>query len=562
MEQRMEEMLGEVEQMERVNLLQSGEVKELLKKRKHFEYKIQKQTKEKGDFLAYIQYESNVLSLLALRRESTGYQHKKAEIEGGIKVRINKLFKILEHRFQSDVTVWLQHLAFLKTAQWEASVSRIYLRMLQVHSSKPGLWVAAAQWEFETLGNADNGRALLLRGLRFLPKSWTLRREYLRLELLYVEQLRKRQEVLVGEKTEQGLEDGVLGCAVVQLVAKDAVENINSPEFVVSILVLLRTFPFASEVEEELVKWLGEEQPDHPVTVDTLARRDLAGESKSYKERLAACVERYTEGVRKTGDGKLVAFAISTLQELLEQEPKQQKRLMSALLQLLRLGQDKRLLLEEHYTFWLSCLDYSVVPDVLKEVATAGVEAHPKSAVLWVERLAVAKREDLELEVFKKAVTALKGEEEAVVRVWEVMLELQGPEQGWSLVQGSLLDRGSPGLRLLHLTQAGCRGLSAAREVYETNKLLPPFSRSIHYSMAALEQEEDRPSVAHLRHILDTLCDQFGATDPLPWVARVRLEQEAGKPLEAAKLVCRAEGCLQGKELVAKFALLREKEGV
>ena len=41
----MEEMLGEVEQMERVNLLEPKEVKELIKKRKHFEYKIQKKTK-------------------------------------------------------------------------------------------------------------------------------------------------------------------------------------------------------------------------------------------------------------------------------------------------------------------------------------------------------------------------------------------------------------------------------------------------------------------------------------------------------------------------------------
>ena len=178
-EQRMEEMLGEVEQMERVNLLEPKEVKELIKKRKHFEYKIQKKSKEKGDFLSYIQYETNLLSLLAMRRESTGYEHKKSEIEGAIRVRINKLFKILEHRFQSDVSIWLSHIQFLKNSDWEASVSRIYLRMLQVdqcrvyfgdliqkqpcqvHSNKPGLWVAAAQWEFETLGNEDNGRQVI-----------------------------------------------------------------------------------------------------------------------------------------------------------------------------------------------------------------------------------------------------------------------------------------------------------------------------------------------------------------------------------------------------------------
>ena len=73
-----------------------------------------------------------MLALLAMRRESTGYEHKKSEIEGAIRVRINKLFKILEHRFQSDVSVWLSHIHFLKSSGWEASVSRIYLRMLQV----------------------------------------------------------------------------------------------------------------------------------------------------------------------------------------------------------------------------------------------------------------------------------------------------------------------------------------------------------------------------------------------------------------------------------------------
>ena len=86
-EQSMEEMMNEVEQMERVMLLQSGEVKELLKKRRNYEYKLQKRSKRKEDFLEYIQYESNLLSLLQLRRESTGYHHKQAEIEGSIKTR-------------------------------------------------------------------------------------------------------------------------------------------------------------------------------------------------------------------------------------------------------------------------------------------------------------------------------------------------------------------------------------------------------------------------------------------------------------------------------------------
>jgi hypothetical protein len=40
-----------VEELERCNLLTGPEVKELLRRRKHFEYKIQKRTKKKEDFL-------------------------------------------------------------------------------------------------------------------------------------------------------------------------------------------------------------------------------------------------------------------------------------------------------------------------------------------------------------------------------------------------------------------------------------------------------------------------------------------------------------------------------
>ena len=95
--------MNEVEQMERVMLLQTGEVKELLKKRRHYEYKLQKRNKEKTDFLEYIQYESNLLSLLRLRRETTGYSHKQAEIEGSIKTR-----SVSEWRRDWSVIIYLQ----------------------------------------------------------------------------------------------------------------------------------------------------------------------------------------------------------------------------------------------------------------------------------------------------------------------------------------------------------------------------------------------------------------------------------------------------------------------
>ena len=76
----------------------------------------------------------------------------------------------MEHRNQQDVSIWLSHIQFLKTNGWEDGVSRLYLRLLQVHNDKPSLWIEAAKWEFENEGSAENARKILLRGLRLVGK--------------------------------------------------------------------------------------------------------------------------------------------------------------------------------------------------------------------------------------------------------------------------------------------------------------------------------------------------------------------------------------------------------
>lgn len=46
--------------------------------------------------------------------QRVGYHHKKEELEYAVARRINKLYKILERRFQGDVEIWLSHVEFLK----------------------------------------------------------------------------------------------------------------------------------------------------------------------------------------------------------------------------------------------------------------------------------------------------------------------------------------------------------------------------------------------------------------------------------------------------------------
>merc|ERR1711902_482678 len=114
--------------MQRVGLLSPEETKLVIKKRKRFEYKLQKQTKIKEDILCYIQYESGLLDLIEMRRDKIGYLHKKNEI---------------------DAKLWITHLSFLKRMDWKVEAGKILKRFTQSLSHKEEVWIFAARFQLE-----------------------------------------------------------------------------------------------------------------------------------------------------------------------------------------------------------------------------------------------------------------------------------------------------------------------------------------------------------------------------------------------------------------------------
>ncbi|XP_064604672.1 U3 small nucleolar RNA-associated protein 6 homolog [Liolophura sinensis] len=227
-QQSIEEMLPELQQMERVGLFTKEETRQILRRRKGYEYKLRRRTKCKEDFLQYIQYEINALGLVKMRREKIGYSFKKLEIDIAIVQRIHQLFRLATTRFKDDIKLWLSHIEFAKERREKATVSRLFTNMLQIHNKKPDLWLLAAKWEFEENVNSENARSLLQRGLRFNSDSRKLWLEYYRMELLFAEKMRKRREVLGGPLPEDETEvsDAVLQGAVARVVYQQALEAI------------------------------------------------------------------------------------------------------------------------------------------------------------------------------------------------------------------------------------------------------------------------------------------------------------------------------------------------
>lgn len=263
-ETRLERGVNELLQLVRVDLFTGDEVKTIIKKRRSFEYKLQRHGKSKDDYLRYIAYEECLLKLIKMRRRKTGYTHKIKEIDLTIANRIGAVFRAVIFRHQSDVQLWLSYIEFCKRMKWRGKVGAVFTKMLQIHNREDHLWVAAAKFEFEENNSVTVARSLFQRGLRYNKDSKLLWKEYFKFELMYAEKVKKRKEVLQGsdvqvidlpsEKvTEDDVDnDAIMTGNVALVVFQSAVEKINDIAYLESFISILNDFDLT------FIQWLEE----------------------------------------------------------------------------------------------------------------------------------------------------------------------------------------------------------------------------------------------------------------------------------------------------------------
>ena len=93
------------------------------------------------------------------------------------------------------MTLWQAYLSVAQRAGARALAGRIAARAVQMHPRTPALYVLAAAHELAH-GGMGAARALLLRGLRLNAGCARLWNEYVRLEMGFVEAVRRRWDVL------------------------------------------------------------------------------------------------------------------------------------------------------------------------------------------------------------------------------------------------------------------------------------------------------------------------------------------------------------------------------
>lgn len=580
---RLEYQIPELQQLERVGLLTGKEIRTVIKKVTALEYKLNRRTVEKEDFISYIQYEINFLELLKKRRERIGYFFKKKEIEYSIVQRINQLFKRATNKWKEDLQLWMSHVAFCKKWDCKRQLSRIYSSLLAVHPDKPALWIMAAKWEFEDKLSTDNARHLFLRALRFHPDSAKLYQEYFRMELMNIEKQRKEREDLEQAKMDtEEISDEVLRGGLVRVVYKAAVQTIKRADFHISLLSIAKKFNFIEDLHKEIMADLQTLYAEDPLTWDFVARQELSAKplpsecsSKKAKAQYLAqqeeqCCRVYETTLASLHTESMWEMYVSFCQERYKrktnsQELKQQRQ--DRLLSVFQKASDANLLTQARYHDWVSLLIELGKGDVASQVLATATDRFPGSVDMWTKRLETLmtlKAENLE-EVFKKALSLVKVQES--LPLWTLMVnwsEERDEEATESLYQKLVLNPVvTRTMKVKYLDWAyRTQGYKKARKVFISLQENRPFSEDFFQKIIDIEKEQENCKMANLREYYERALREFGAEQPDIWLAYIKeeLSHVEGKPENCGALHWRAMKVLHSdcvEEFVNKYTLLQ-----
>ncbi|XP_043923973.1 U3 small nucleolar RNA-associated protein 6 homolog [Protopterus annectens] len=587
-QQRIEDRIPELEQLERVGLFTPKEIKAVIKKVSALEYKLQRRTLAKEDFINYIQYEVNLLELIKKRRLRVGYKFKKDEIELSIVQRIHGIFNRATTKWKDDLQLWLSHVAFCKKWATKSQLSRVFSAVLAIHPDKPVLWIMAAKWEMEDRLSSESARHLFLRALRFHPESRKIYQEYFRMELMHAEKLRKEKKefTLANMEGEFDYPEEILRGDLAKVVFTEAVKKIKGADFILSLLSIAKLFDFTEDLQKEILDELQTLYADDPLTWDYLARKELEAESLPSTEYTSKhtkatdmarkedrCCAVYEEAVKTIPSEAMWKHYITFCQERLKRKTSAQElkeKRQERLLAVFHRAHESKLQSQDMYKQWLQLLLSLGLTDKAKEIAVVATRYFSQSSDMWqssLQTLMELKSPDVDL-LFEEAFRSI-GPKECLL-VWTMWLDWcdqnKNPEE-MELVYKKAVHSVNPAVSVAmkekYLEWAyRSSGYKKAKKVFKSLHESHPFSLEFVKRMIQIEKEQDSPKMLNLREYYERALREFGSTDADVWLDYIKeeLSHPHGKPENCGQIYWRAIKMLQGDNVeyfVSKYTLLQ-----
>ncbi|KAF9411362.1 hypothetical protein HW555_009809 [Spodoptera exigua] len=550
--QRIEDMINELEQMRRTQMYDDEEIKEISRKRKEFEYHIQRRVKQKEDFVQYIAYELALLEDISLRRQQAKLSEKKKDIEYAIAKRVNKVFKQFIYRFQDDLEIYFEYIKFCQSVGFDYAISGIIGQMLQIHGDKPKIWQLASKWESKEQNNLDNARNFLLKGVHRHPES-----EILYLELFDIELI----DLTFKTGDEEDREKQVKRA---DIVWKNGAKNIKSPKFLFNVFDLCRKYEikesFVDDIKKEI--WLRNDSKD---VWSYIAAKELEGchweeieefvdEENNFSKEVNNYIGVYEEALQKFPDETLCTKYIHDLLGASETVCSDQQKI-SAVKHAWKYGYENGLLTNEMFAFGLEILklENETSDEELMEILDSAIIMNPKLRCVWEEKILLCKSDEKKMLSVLQAVKGLKSDD--LLHIYNVVLDnvetdvaLKNLYKKFQSCENAVLLAIKPKL-LQKMYEKN--GLKAARDLYEDLIRTPPTQIEVHTNMIDIEMLQEKPNPKYIRKCYECAVQHHGTDNVDLWVKYMEFETDHNAQATPA-IYRRAVGTLK-KEHVDQF---------
>ncbi|KAE9408552.1 hypothetical protein BT96DRAFT_662460 [Gymnopus androsaceus JB14] len=296
-----EQMLDELKDLVEKKVFTVAETKQIMKQRSTFEATLVRRVAKKSDFLRYASYEMGLEHLRRKRVDRLNIPKTPVTVSDFALVR--RQFHIFERalkRFKSDVGLWIEYIQVAKKEGARSLVGRITARALQLHPNVPALYILAASHELDHL-SPSTARTLLQRGIRLNSDSVEMWVEYVKMELGFVESLRRRWQVLgINGGSGSQKETGENASEKDRHLDVDLFESLNQ---------LITTYPSSPILRESLITHLDAllrlTLPRHPRAITILYTRLLTSTAPPEASSSSANVLRgqaLIEGIRRANE--------------------------------------------------------------------------------------------------------------------------------------------------------------------------------------------------------------------------------------------------------------------
>ncbi|XP_053606153.1 U3 small nucleolar RNA-associated protein 6 homolog [Plodia interpunctella] len=553
--QRIELMINELEQMRRTNLFDDEEIRDISRKRKEFEYKLQRRVKHKEDFVQYLSYELALLEEISLRREQAKLSEKKNDIEYAIAKRLNKVFKQFIYRFQNDVEIYFEYVKFCKSVGFEQAISTIIGQMLQIHGDKPKMWQLASKWERIEQEDLATAKQFLLKGIHRHPESAVLYLELFEIELLLFHKA-------------ESPEDKEKQIKIADVVWRNGVKNVNDLTFLFKLCDLCLKYDADKAITDGIKQEIWSKRDQQEIWPYIAAKElegthweeieEFADNDSFYPKQLRNFISVYEEALLKFPDQNLCTKYIHDLLGVTDSICNDNQKI-DAVKQAWLFGHEHGLLTNEMYEFGIDLLKLEdESQEQLVEILDAASKTNPQLVCIWKEKLLLNKSDDKKmLSILQEASKVLKSDD--ALTLWNLTTDyINSPNT----------------LKTLHKRFQNCEnvvvlaikpkllqkvydhnGLKAARELYEDLIRTPPTQLEVHQIMIDIERAQEKMNVKNIRKYYECAIQHHGSEDISIWMDYMKFEMDSGNIQAPSTLYRRAIATLK-KEFVDEFIKL------